>query len=405
MIGFARRALLAATVAFACLTAAQAQEALRPEVGKPLQKAVALLRAGRYADASAQVRAASAVRGLTAAESLTIERLRGSIAEGSKDYKAASQIYADLLAKGSVPAAERLRMLSAEVSMSFYLNNPAAVESWAEQYYKAGGTDPEPRKLETQAYYQAHQYDRAEKLEGAQIAAESHAGQRPTEAQLQLMAASQQALHDDLGFGNTMVQLVTYYPKPDYWQNLIHAAQTRPGFNDRLTLDIDRFELAIGVLNKPADLMEMTELALQVPLPGEAKSIIDAAFTKGTLGTGPEASRQQRLRALVQKTYDDNKDKLDGRVAAAQGEHDGNPLVSLGEEMNSYGMYTKGIPLVLAGMKKGSLRHPDDAKLHLGLAYMNAGQKAQAIAWLRSVGGKEGAAEIARLWLIRIGKA
>ena len=404
MIGFARRAILAASVAFACLGSAQAQEALRPEVGKPLQKAVAFLRAGRYAEASAQVRAASAVRGLTPAESLTIERLRGSIAEGSKDYKLASQIYADLLAKGG-SGPERLRMLSAEVSMSFYLNNPAAVESWAEQYYRAGGTDPEPRKLETQAYFQAHQYDRAAKLEAAQIAAAVRAGQRPTEGQLQLMAASQQAMHDELGFGNTMVQLVTYYPKPDYWQNLVHAAQTRPGFSDRLTLDVDRFELAIGLLNKPAELMEMTELALQAPLPGEAKSIIDAAFANGTLGSGPEAARQQRLRALVEKTYADHKDKLQGRVAAARGEQDGNPLVSLGEEFNSYGMYAQGIPLVLEGMKKDSLRHPDDAKLHLGLAYMNAGQKAQAIAWLRSVGGKEGAAEIARLWLLRIGHA
>ena len=107
----------------------------------------------------------------------------------------------------------------------------------------------------------------------------------------------------------------------------------------------------------------------------------------------------------MDKTYADNKDKLAGRVAEAQGERDGNALVSLGEEFNSYGMYAQGIPLVLAGMKKDALRHPDDAKLHLGLAYMNAGQKAQAIAWLRSVGGKEGAAEIARLWLLRIGRA
>ena len=345
------------------------------------------------------------MRGLTPAESLTIERLRGSIAEGSKDYKAASGIYADLLARGGIPAAERLRMLSAEVSMSFYLNNPSAVESWAEQYYKAGGTDPEARRLETQAFYQAHDYARAAKLEAAQVSAAMHAGQRPTEAQLQLLAASQQGMHDTVGFGNTMTLLVTYYPKPDYWQNLVHAAQTAPGYSDRLTLDIDRFELAIGLLTKPGDLMEMTELALQVPLPGEAKSIIDAAFANGTLGSGPEAARQQRLRALVDKTYTDEKGKLDGRVAAAQGEHDGNPLVALGEEYNSYGMYAQGIPLVLAGIRKGGLRHLDDAKLHLGLAYLNAGQKAQAIAWLRSVGGKEGTADVARLWLLHIGKA
>ena len=139
------------------------------------------------------------------------------------------------------------------------------------------------------------------------------------------------------------------------------------------------------MLNKPAELMEMTELALQVPLPGEAKSIIDKAFADGTLGTGPEAARQQRLRALVEKTYADNKTKLDGRVrCGARQSATATPLVSLGQEYNSYGMYAQGIPLVLAGMKKDALRHPDDAKLHLGLAYMNAGQKAQAIAWLRS---------------------
>ncbi|MEY3287134.1 MAG: hypothetical protein RL500_1864, partial [Pseudomonadota bacterium] len=46
----------------------------------------------------------------------------------------------------------------------------------------------------------------------------------------------------------------------------------------------------------------------------------------------------------------------------------------------------------------GGLKRPDDAKLRLGLAQLKAGQKAKAAQTLKGVGGKEGAAEVARLW-------
>ena len=219
-----------------------------------------------------------------------------------------------------------------------------------------------------------------------------------------MLAACQREGGDTLGFGNTMVQLVTYYPKPDYWQNLVHSAQTRPGFASRLTLDIDRFELATGLLTKSDDLMEMVELALQVPLPGEAKSITDHAYSTGAFGTGAGAPRQQRLRDLVNKTYASELTVLPGREAEAQSSHDGNLLAALGEEYASYGQYPKGIALMEAGIRKGGLRHPDDSRLHLALAYVNAGQKPRAIATFRTVGGKEGAAEIARLWMIQLSK-
>ena len=47
----------------------------------------------------------------------------------------------------------------------------------------------------------------------------------------------------------------------------------------------------------------------------------------------------------------------------------------------------------------GGLKRPDDAKLRLGLAQLKSGNKAKAAATLKGVSGKEGAAEIARLWL------
>jgi hypothetical protein len=46
------------------------------------------------------------------------------------------------------------------------------------------------------------------------------------------------------------------------------------------------------------------------------------------------------------------------------------------------------------------LSRPDEAKLHLGIAYLAAGQKGKAIAAFRDVGGTDGTADLARLWSI-----
>jgi tetratricopeptide (TPR) repeat protein len=400
MISTALRGTLAAALLCAFASAGHAA-ALRPEVGKPLAKAEAYMNARNYTAAMAQVRLAAAARGLTPDESFVVEETRGAIAGRMGDNATAAKVYADMLNSGRVAPAQAAVLLKAEASLAFNAKNYPAAIGWIQRYLKTNPSDGAMRTQLITAYYLNKDFANAGKLQAAQVAATVRAGQRPTEEQLQLLAACQREGGDTLGFGNTMVQLVTYYPKPDYWLNLVHSAQTRPGFSSRLTLDIDRFNMAIGVPAKPDDLMEMTELALQVPLPGEAKAIVDDGYAKGVFGTGPGAPRQQRLRDLVNKTYASEKATLAGREAEAQASHDGNLLASLGEEYVSYGDYPKGIALMKAGLQKGGLRHPDDTRLHLGLAYLNAGQKAAGVATLRTVGGKEGAAEVARLWILK----
>ena len=56
------------------------------------------------------------------------------------------------------------------------------------------------------------------------------------------------------------------------------------------------------------------------------------------------------------------------------------------------------------GIAKGGLKRPEDGKLHLGIAYLQAGNRAKASQVLRSVGGTDGTAELARLWLTQGGR-
>ena len=61
----------------------------------------------------------------------------------------------------------------------------------------------------------------------------------------------------------------------------------------------------------------------------------------------------------------------------------------------------RGIELIQQGIAKGGLKHPEDARLRLGMAQLQSSKtKGAAVQTLRSVKGSDGAADIARLWTI-----
>jgi hypothetical protein len=52
------------------------------------------------------------------------------------------------------------------------------------------------------------------------------------------------------------------------------------------------------------------------------------------------------------------------------------------------------------GIKKGGLKRPEDAKLLLGVAQIQAGSKSRAVQTLKTVHGADGAADLAKLWTL-----
>ena len=147
----------------------------------------------------------------------------------------------------------------------------------------------------------------------------------------------------------------------------------------------------------------MAQLALQAGVPAEALRIVERGYASGALGTGPEAERHQRLRALALKQDAESTASIAARAADAAAAKDGNALVQAGTVYVSMGEIDKGIALIEQGIAKGGLKRPDDARLRLGMAQQQSAQakaKARAAATLRSVQGSDGSADIARLWLL-----
>jgi hypothetical protein len=388
-------ALLAAAPAFA--------EALRPEVGKPLQAAQGAIKQQKYRDALARIKEAEAAGPLSPRESALLEQLRGIAASGAGDNLAAARAFEAAIASGHLAPADQAHLTQAVGSLYYQARDYSKATAWLRRIVDAGSGDEATKTLLAQAYYLSEDYANAARALRDQVSGAEQAGRTPSEAHLQLLANAELKRDNPDGYGAALEKLAAHYPKADYWVALLQRVQARPGFAGRLSLDALRLARAVGTLSTAAQYTEAAELALQGGLPAEAKAFLDQGFAAGILGTGPDAERHKRLRALAdQKAAADLKALAQGEGEAADA-RDGTGLVNTGLAYVGLGQPAKGARLIEQGIAKGGLKQPDDARLRLGYAYLSAGARDKAAQAFKAVQGKDGAQELARLWLIHLG--
>ena len=397
-----RRIAGAALVAASLLAtgAAQAQEQLRPEIGKPLQAAQELIKSQRYKEALAKVREAEAVGARNANETFLIERMRIAAATGAGEVDTAAKSFEALSGSGRVSGPEKVRMIES-IAVGYYRARqyPKAMQ-WTQRYFREGGTSPTMRSMLIQSQYESGDFAGVSKELMAEITAAERAGQAPAEDRLKLLlyAATKQGDNNAVVFA--MEKLVIYYPKKEYWVDLLSRMQRKPSFSDRLSLDTYRLSLATGSMTAPADFMEMAQLALQADLPPESKQVVDKGFASGVLGAGKEAERHKRLRDLVMKKVAEDAATRAEDEKQALAAKSGDGLVAFGMYLVYSGQGAKGVQLMQQGIAKGGLKRTEDAKLHLGIAQLLAGDKAKALATFKTVQGTDGTADLARLWTL-----
>jgi hypothetical protein len=372
---------------------------VRPEVAKPLQAASELLKAGKAREALAKAREADAVGGKTGAEQLMIDRMKGAAAQRAGDSGTAIAAFEAAFPKLS--GAEAAQVAESIAFAYSQQKNNAKASEWVAKARAAGGGGASLNQLA--AYLQSQSGDYAQIFRDAQasVSAAEKNGQRPSEDDLLRLADAAKRMNNNGVYSSALEKLVLYYPKKDYWNAHLASIQRKPGFADRLALDVGRLKLANGLLTKTEDYMELAQLALQAGLPTEAKSIVDKGYAGGALGTGPEAARHQRLKDLVLKSEAESTANIAAQAAEAASQKEGNDLVKIGTVYASMGQLDKAIELIEKGIAKGGLKRPDDAKLRLALAMAASPKtKAKGLQALRSVGGTDGTADVARLYTV-----
>lgn len=396
-LGFVMAALgFTAAAPLLGLSSAYAAETLRPEIGNPLKAAQDLMKQGKNKEALAKLREADGVSGKSANESYLIERVRAAASSSAGDYDTAAKSFETLIASGKLSAAEKEKF--SEGLIGIYIRGKdfskanAAINRQLKEH-----DSPNLRALLIQNYYTQGNLGQAE-TELRNIEKNGHLN----EDQLGLLANIQLKKNDKAGYVNTIEKLAASYPKTSYWTDLLNRVVTKPNYSNRLTVDVYRLKLANNLLKKPSEYVEMTQLLIQAKAPAEAIKVLDKGYKSGVLGVGPEAGRHQRLKDLAEKTLADSNKTLAVDEAALVKAKDNDNLLAMGYGLVQAGQADKGLAMMNAAIKAGGLRNPEDAKLRLGEAYATAGKKQQAISTLKTVGGTDGTAELARYWIMAI---
>jgi hypothetical protein len=398
---------LALALLFAVASLVSAQEkppAVRPEVGKPLQAAIEALKAKRGKEALARAREAQEVPNKTPYETYLVTRVLGQAAAAAGDHTTAASALESAATSSAAPQADRTQLLAAAAGQYYAIKEYSKAATAATRYFQYGGTDKAIRTIYVQSLYLGGNYGAAARELASDVEADERAGRKPTEEQLQLLANAYLQSKDNAGYGRTMERLVAAYPKRDYWQTAVYNVVARPGFNERLQIDVARFKFDIGLLQKPDEYLEFAQLSLIEGFPAEATKVIDKGYAAGVLGTGPEAARHKRLKDLAAKNLAEDRKNI-MQAEKQEPAKDGKTLFNDGFNLVLYGKADKGLAMMQEGIKLGGgFRRPDHAKLQLAYAYHLAGQNDKALQMFKNVQGTDGAAALARLWVLRLSR-
>jgi hypothetical protein len=347
--------LAGATAGVAVLsTTAPVEAAVRASVAKYLNEAIKAASAGNLGAARAAVAQAEGQGGLTAGDHEAIDKVKSYIAQKS---------------------------------------GPAGGGGCAGLYLKAdyrgvigfSGGDSQCSVLKAQSYYLLRDYS------GCTRFIRSNFGSGASEQVLTIQQRCAYESGDNEGQRVALELLVQRTNKPEYWSQLLQAAEGTKGLSDHQTLDIYRLKLLTGSLKTADDYMLLSQLALQLGFGAEAQSVVQ----KGIAAKVLSGDRVNRLLGMA--TADANADAAKAGQIAATG--NGEALVKLGEDQWGRGKFPDAVGSVQKGIAKG-VTDKSNAQIRLGQAEFGAGQKDQAIRAFASADGDPKAKVIAHLWEI-----
>lgn len=370
-------------------------------VAKPLQEAQKAMQAKNFPQCIAKSREADAVAGKSTYDDFVINELIGFCAIRTNDYSTAAKaleasLNSEHMSQSDVP--QRVRALS---QVNYQIKNyPKAIE-FGNRAIKGGFADSDTYTLVAQAYYIQNDYKGTYKFVNDWVTDQQKRGQTPKEQSLQLLLSSCLKLDDAPCVTRSLERLVQYYPKDEYWQNLMQSL-LRSGANDKTMLNVYRLAAEVNALTRADDYREMAQLAIEQGLPGEAQATLEKAFANKKFTEPRDVDSNTRLlnTAKTQATADRAslaKQDADAQKDKTNGELD----VKIGAAYLSYGQYPQAITAIQRGIAEGKLKNPAEAQLLLGIAQLRAGNKDEAGKAFKEVKGDETLARIGSLWALR----
>jgi hypothetical protein len=361
-----------ATVCSAALIlSAPADAAVRAAVGKPLQQAQALAASGDYKGAMAKVNEAEAVSGKTAEETQIIGKM--------KDYLS--------IKSGDTSTAVGAK---AKFANDYNAKKYKDVIDDADALKKHGALDAASMQIVAQAYYLSGD------KQGCLKYIKNNFGANPGDTTLELQMRCAFDANDTATQRQALETLVAHTGKAEYWHDLLKMNERGQGMRDHDTLDVYRLKLLTGTITGKDEYITLAQLALQLHFPAEAQAVLE----KGMAAKALTDDRSNKLLALAKTQAAADAANQAKNIAAAQAAPKGDQLVTIGEDQWGQGKGKDAVATIKAGIAKG-VDDKNNAQIRLGMAYIAAGQKAEAqkaFDAVKPANPNDKSATVAHLW-------
>jgi tetratricopeptide (TPR) repeat protein len=319
-----------------------------------------------------------------------------------KDYPNAVQHLEASLNSGFAPEEELPNRMRQLAGVNYQIKNYDKAIEYGTKALDAGYGDAEYKDtmftVVSQAYYIKEDYKNTQSFTEKYVQGEIKNGQTPKEQTLQLLLGACAKLDDAACQTTQFERLATYYPKPEYWQNLMYSVFQAPDHNDKSLLQTYRLMSEVDVLKRPDDYTEMAQLAIEQGSPGEAVSILQKGFDKKVFVEARDVDRNKRLLDSAKKQADADKASLTRVDADAAASPTGVKDIGVGLAWLSYKDYAKAVTAFERGLGKPGVKDEAEARLLLGIAQLGAGKKDEAQKSFKAVKGDAKIERIANLW-------
>lgn len=195
-------------------------------------------------------------------------------------------------------------------------------------------------------------------------------------------------------------RLVTFYPSASNWRDAVLTYRDLAQPDAALTLDAMRLMRAAGGLTGERDYLQMAQALNTAGLQGEAKEVLEEGVSRGMLEPTDAATRA--LIATTNTAATRQRTGLAARVTQAQAASGTAAQARIAADtLFGAGRFAEAAELYRAALTRTG-EDPALLNLRLGAALARAGQRAEAEAALRAVGGTR--AELAALWLAHLAR-
>jgi Tfp pilus assembly protein PilF len=302
-----------------------------------------------------------------------------------------------------MPEAKKADALKNLVGLYTALRNyPKAIE-FGTRALKAAPSDLEVKVAVAQAYYQSGKNKEAVALMNEVLESSG----KPKENQLLLIQAACAKAGDNACVSRVFEKLVVYYPKTDYWSNLMIAL--RHGQNDDVQqLNVYRLSNQVNVMKSADEFKEYAQVALDENLACEAQAVLEQGFTKKAFVEKRDVDVNTRLLNTAKTKCVAEKAAVAAAENAANQAATGDAFVKAGAQQLAAGNAAKAVEDIQKGITKGGLakgdkyeaQRNDEAYILLGIAHLKNNNKPEAAKAFRAVKRDPTMTRVAKLWAL-----